>query len=172
MLQLSTRKNVYDVCIIGSGAGGGTAAKVLTEGGLNVVMLEAGPRVNPYKDYKEHVWPYELARRGADIGGRARLELNTEFMAPNGFTSARALRGRRTGIEQGDRATREGPRTTASRTHSSCNGRRCRAGGKALCRRWDQSETHPRRDEFAADSERTIATADIVWPTISRLLVP
>jgi hypothetical protein len=28
------------------------------------------------------------------------------------------------------------------------------------------------RDEFAADSERTIATADIVWPTISRLLVP
>jgi choline dehydrogenase-like flavoprotein len=85
MLQLSARKNVYDVCIIGSGAGGGTAAKVLTEGGLNVVMLEAGPRLNPYKDYKEHVWPYELTHRGADIGGRARMELNTEFMAPNGF---------------------------------------------------------------------------------------
>jgi len=28
------------------------------------------------------------------------------------------------------------------------------------------------RDEFASDSERTIATADTEWPAISRLLVP
>ena len=47
------------------GAGGGTAAKVLTEGGLSVVMLEAGPPLNPEKDYKEHMWPYELPHRGA-----------------------------------------------------------------------------------------------------------
>ena len=47
MLQLNPLRKVYDVCIIGSGAGGGTAAKVLTEGGLNVVMLEAGPRLEP-----------------------------------------------------------------------------------------------------------------------------
>jgi len=85
MLQLNTPRKIYDVCIIGSGAGGGTAAKVLTEGGLNVVMLEAGPRLNPDKDFKEHVWPYELAHRGADVGGKARHEMNTEFMAPNGF---------------------------------------------------------------------------------------
>ena len=84
MLQVSARKTVYDVCIIGSGAGGGTAAKVLTEGGLNVVMLEAGPRLNPEKDYKEHVWPYELAHRGADVGAKGRLQMNNEFMAPNG----------------------------------------------------------------------------------------
>ena len=43
------------MCIIGSGAGGGTAAKILTEGGLSVVMLEAGPRVQPDKDFKEHL---------------------------------------------------------------------------------------------------------------------
>ena len=43
MSQLLPTPNIYDVCIIGSGAGGGTAAKVLTEGGLTVVMLEAGP---------------------------------------------------------------------------------------------------------------------------------
>ncbi len=85
MSQVAPRATVYDVCIIGSGAGGGTAAKVLTEGGLSVVMLEAGPVLNPEQDFEEHVWPYELPHRGADIGGRARHELNTEFMAPNGF---------------------------------------------------------------------------------------
>jgi choline dehydrogenase-like flavoprotein len=85
MSQLAPSRKIFDVCIIGSGAGGGTAAKVLTEGGLNVIMLEAGPRLRPEKDFKEHMWPYELAHRGADIGGRARFELNNEFMAPNGF---------------------------------------------------------------------------------------
>jgi len=84
MLQVNARRKIYDVCIIGSGAGGGTAAKVLTEGGLDVVMLEAGPRLNPEKDYKEHVWPYELAHRGADVGAKGRLQMNNEFMAPNG----------------------------------------------------------------------------------------
>ena len=85
MPQVIRSPKMYDVCIIGSGAGGGTAAKVLTEGGLNVVMLEAGPLLNPRKDYKEHVWPYALPHRGADIGGRSRHELNSEFLAPNGF---------------------------------------------------------------------------------------
>jgi choline dehydrogenase-like flavoprotein len=74
----------YDVCIIGSGAAGGTAAKVLTEGELTVVLLEAGPPLNPAKDYKEHFWPYDLPHRGAGIGGRLRGEENDEFMAPNG----------------------------------------------------------------------------------------
>jgi choline dehydrogenase-like flavoprotein len=52
MPQVVRSPKVYDVCIIG--AGGGTAAKVLTEGGLNVVMLEAGPLLNPRKGYKKH----------------------------------------------------------------------------------------------------------------------
>src|SRR6202050_2973144 len=83
MFQVKSRKTVYDVCIIGSGAGGGTAAKVLTEGGLNVVMLEGGPRLDPARDFKEHVWPYQLPHRGAGIGG---LGSNFgEFLAPNGF---------------------------------------------------------------------------------------
>src|ERR1700723_590093 len=84
MLQLNPIKKVYDVCIIGSGAGGGTAAKGLTEGGLSVVMLEAGPRLDPDRDFKEHVWPYQLAHRGVGIGGRQR-GIGDEFMAPNGF---------------------------------------------------------------------------------------
>jgi choline dehydrogenase-like flavoprotein len=85
MSQVIRSPKVYDVCIIGSGAAGGTAAKVLTEGGLNVVMLEAGPPIHPETDYKEHVWPYELEHRGAGVGGRLRGKLNDEFLAPNGF---------------------------------------------------------------------------------------
>jgi choline dehydrogenase-like flavoprotein len=63
------------------------AAKVLTEGGLNVVLLEAGPPLNPDVDYKEHVWSYELPHRGAGIGGNAIQPgkgLESEFLAPTG----------------------------------------------------------------------------------------
>jgi len=87
MFQVIRSPKVYDVCIIGSGAAGGTAAKVLTEGGLNVVMLEAGPPIDPDKDYKEHVWPYELPHRGVGVGAQLRGALNDEFMAPNGAWS-------------------------------------------------------------------------------------
>jgi choline dehydrogenase-like flavoprotein len=83
-MQVQRTPKTYDVCIIGSGASGGTAAKVLSEGGLHVVMLEAGPPVIPARDYKEHVWPYDLPHRGADVGGRARHGFPDEFMAPNG----------------------------------------------------------------------------------------
>ena len=85
MLEIVRTGKVFDVCIIGSGAAGGAAAKVLTEGGLNVVMLEAGPMLHPNTDFKEHVWPYELAHRGAGIGGAGYDDFGrTEFMAPNG----------------------------------------------------------------------------------------
>jgi choline dehydrogenase-like flavoprotein len=83
MAQVTPSPRTYDVCIIGSGAGGGTAAKVLTEGGLSVVMLEAGPPLNPANDFKEHVWPYQLPHRGAGVGGKA-MENFSEFLAANG----------------------------------------------------------------------------------------
>ncbi|HYM76407.1 MAG TPA: GMC family oxidoreductase [Candidatus Dormibacteraeota bacterium] len=83
-MQVKRTPKTFDVCIIGSGASGGTAAKVLTEGGLSVALLEAGPPVVPERDYKEHVWPYDLPHRGAGIGGRARRGLEDEFLAPNG----------------------------------------------------------------------------------------
>ncbi|HEY2118982.1 MAG TPA: GMC family oxidoreductase [Candidatus Acidoferrum sp.] len=83
MAQVVHSPKMYDACVIGSGAGGGMAAKILTEGGLSVVMLEAGPQVYPEKDYKMLMWPYELAHRGAGVGGRA-SENFSEFLAPNG----------------------------------------------------------------------------------------
>jgi choline dehydrogenase-like flavoprotein len=84
MPQVIRSPKIYDVCIIGSGAAGGAAAKVLTEGGLGVVMLEAGPPLDPAKDFKEHLWPYDLPHRGGGVGGKLRGEEADEFMAPNG----------------------------------------------------------------------------------------
>ena len=83
-MQVRRTPKTYDVCIIGSGASGGTAAKVLTEGGLNVALLEAGPPIIPERDDKEHAWPYDLPHRGVGVGGHLRHQLNDEFMAPNG----------------------------------------------------------------------------------------
>jgi choline dehydrogenase-like flavoprotein len=64
-VQIITNRRTYDVCIVGSGAGGGMAAKVLTEGGADVVMLEAGPMWDPVKDAYMFKWPYDSLRRGA-----------------------------------------------------------------------------------------------------------
>jgi choline dehydrogenase-like flavoprotein len=50
-----------DACIIGSGAGGGVVAKALTEHGARVVLLEAGRRFDPLKDYTSHLSDWESA---------------------------------------------------------------------------------------------------------------
>ena len=85
MAQVIRSPKVYDVCIIGSGAGGGTAAKVLTEGGLNVVMLEAGPlSESPHRLQRARV-AVSTAPSRSGHRGKARHELNGEFLAPNGF---------------------------------------------------------------------------------------
>ena len=53
----------YDVMIIGSGASGGIAAKVLTEQGLEVLLLEAGPSISG-SDFLTHHMPYHFPFRG------------------------------------------------------------------------------------------------------------
>ena len=63
---------IYDAVIVGSGATGGWAARDLSMSGLNVLVLEAGRKTNPAKEYNMLAWPYELERRG--FGDRASLE--------------------------------------------------------------------------------------------------
>ena len=50
--QIKEQKDKYDVVIVGSGAGGGMAAKILSEGGLSVAVLEAGGDFDPAKTLK------------------------------------------------------------------------------------------------------------------------
>ncbi|WP_128543758.1 GMC oxidoreductase [Larkinella soli] len=65
--QIKKAPKVYDVAIIGSGAGGGMAAYQLSKAGANVVLLEAGGYYDPAdpKYITQLKWPYESPRRGA-----------------------------------------------------------------------------------------------------------
>ena len=76
----------YDAIVVGSGAAGGIAAKELTEGGLEVLLLEAGPRLDPATDFLAHQWPYEMPFRGFDKPG------DRERIYPNQYTSGEYTR--------------------------------------------------------------------------------
>ena len=57
-------QDIYDAIVVGSGATGGWAAKELCEAGMQVVMLEAGRKLDPETDFSEHVLPHHLPLRG------------------------------------------------------------------------------------------------------------
>ncbi|NGP88879.1 GMC family oxidoreductase [Fodinibius halophilus] len=62
-MQIIESSEKYDVCIVGSGAGGGMAAHELTKAGLNVLILEAGGWFDS-EEFAMFTWPYETPRRG------------------------------------------------------------------------------------------------------------
>ncbi len=68
MPHTQSRTDHYDVVIVGSGAGGGMAAYVLTHAGARCLMLEAGDWYDTAKQSHMLEWPYEVPRRGAGLG--------------------------------------------------------------------------------------------------------
>ncbi len=54
---MSTEAKVFDAIVVGSGAAGGWAAKELTEGGMSVVVLEAGRPIDEAVDFPPDLPP-------------------------------------------------------------------------------------------------------------------
>ncbi|MDX1544869.1 MAG: GMC family oxidoreductase [Christiangramia sp.] len=65
--QIIEQSPKYDVCIVGSGAGGGMAAKILADKGFKIALVEAGPNFDPANPGQRTQlrWPWESPRRGA-----------------------------------------------------------------------------------------------------------
>lgn len=72
-MQIIESSKTYDVAIVGSGAGGGMATKILSEAGFDVAVLEAGPFFDPAMDEHRNQlrWPWESPRRGASSNRRS-----------------------------------------------------------------------------------------------------
>jgi choline dehydrogenase-like flavoprotein len=69
-------ERVYDAVIVGSGAAGGMAAHVLTSQGMDVLLLEAGRKLDIDKELRSMEWPYHHPRRGEMPAGSHAIHFN------------------------------------------------------------------------------------------------
>ena len=76
-VKVSPKK--YDAVIVGSGAGGGMAAYVLSKAGLKVCLLEAGPEFDPAKNSSQLKNPWDSPRRGASTKMRPFGDFDASF---------------------------------------------------------------------------------------------
>ncbi|MBM3810032.1 MAG: GMC family oxidoreductase [Acidimicrobiia bacterium] len=59
MAQIAPSRQSFDAIVVGSGATGGWAAKQLTEAGMRVALLEAGPKITQ-RDFNEHAQSWQM----------------------------------------------------------------------------------------------------------------
>ncbi len=69
---------IYDVIVIGTGAGGGMVIRTLCAAGLRVCALNASRELVPAKDFREHKMPYDMPFRG--FGSPARRAKSIGYM--------------------------------------------------------------------------------------------
>src|SRR5947209_16170697 len=78
---------LFDVCVVGSGPGGGIAAHVLTAAGLKVALLEAGRRLRPGIDYNAHGSPMEHLEERLREGTASPVKSVTNYSPRGHFTA-------------------------------------------------------------------------------------
>ncbi len=83
MPNVASLSELYDAVIVGSGAGGGMAAHVLTRAGARCLMLEAGGWFDPARDSKWLEWEYDAPGHG---GGDYVSPMNYFMAAVGGWT--------------------------------------------------------------------------------------
>jgi choline dehydrogenase-like flavoprotein len=56
-------QKTYDVAVVGSGAAGGTLAAHLARKGVDVAVIEGGPKLNTRTDFNTHAMPFDFPNR-------------------------------------------------------------------------------------------------------------
>jgi choline dehydrogenase-like flavoprotein len=82
----------YDAVVVGSGAAGGMAAHVLTEQGMQVLLLEAGKKIPIEQELRSMEWPYEHPRRGDAPPGYHAISFNEYTVRQPPYAKASAFR--------------------------------------------------------------------------------
>jgi choline dehydrogenase-like flavoprotein len=76
----------YDVCVVGSGPGGGIAAYALATAGLKVALVESGRRLRPGVDYGREAQPYDLLEKRLKQGMSGGFDSAWDYREANHFT--------------------------------------------------------------------------------------
>jgi choline dehydrogenase-like flavoprotein len=80
-------KQIFDVCIVGSGPGGGIATYVLAKAGLKVALVEAGPRLRAGVDYNSHGSAYANLDARLKAGHHSLFPTLGDFSERDHFTA-------------------------------------------------------------------------------------
>jgi choline dehydrogenase-like flavoprotein len=78
-------QTIYDVCVVGSGPGGGISSYVLSSAGLKVALVESGKWLRPGVDYGGHTSIYRTLDKRLAAKRSALLSV-TDFSDTNHFT--------------------------------------------------------------------------------------
>ena len=80
-------ERIFDVCVVGSGPGGGIAAYALSKAGLKVALVESGKRLRAGVDFGAHVNPYTTLETRLSAGFRGPIpSVSGDYSDQNHFT--------------------------------------------------------------------------------------